>query len=136
MTQLEIMQRRLFLLHRQSAALGGALAGIMTSISASVASIKTAIATSWFIPICIAATAIAVGGIIYVVNRAVALAATAAGVISAVQSKVKSGGVNPKRLWDNTVYVIVRNDTTDVVYVGRTKNYYARKSCASKKVSE
>lgn len=116
-----------------TAALGGALAGIMTSISASVASIKAAIATSWFIPLCVAATAIAIGGIIYVVNRAMALAATAASVIAAVQSKVKSKGVNPKRLWDNTVYVIVRKETTDVVYVGRTKNYSARKSAHQKR---
>ena len=107
-------------------ALSNALPGIIASISASMASIKAAIATSWFIPVCIAAAAIAIIGIIYVVNRMIALATTAKEVRSRVISKVKSGGLDKRLLGDYSVYVIVRKGTTDVVYVGMTKNYKAR----------
>lgn len=111
--------------------MSGALAGIMTSISASMASIKTAIATSWFIPVCIAATAIAITGIVYAVNRVIALSASAATTISAVKANVNKGGVKPGG--GNTVYVITRKGTTDVVYAGRTCNFNARKSAHQKK---
>lgn len=115
------------------ASLSGALAGLMTSVSASMVSLKAAIATSWYIPVCIAATAIAIVGIVYAVNRVNALMNTASKTISAVKSKVKSGGLNPKKLSGYTVYVIVRKGTTDVVYVGITKNYSSRKSNHTKK---
>ena len=111
-----------------TATLSGALSGIMTGISATVASIKTAIASSWFVPVCVAAVAVAIAGIVVVVNRVNYLIASAKEIISAVKSKVKTGGLDPKKLKDYTVYVIVRKGTTDVVYVGITKNYSARKS--------
>ncbi|MGI6746438.1 MAG: RHS repeat-associated core domain-containing protein [Acutalibacteraceae bacterium] len=111
--------------------LSGALTGIMASISASIASIKTAIATSWFIPVCIAATAIAIVGIVCAVNRVMALSATAASTISAVKTNVNKGGVKPGG--GNTVYVITRKGTADVVYAGRTCNFSARKSAHQKK---
>ena len=116
-----------------TAALGGALAGIMVSISASMTSVKAAIATSWLIPVCIAATAIAIGGIIYAVNRVMALSSAAASTIASVKTKVNSGGLDPKKLGNNTVYVIYRNSNKDVVYAGRTCNFSARKSVHQKK---
>ena len=118
----------LVLSYSLTSSLGGALAGIMASISASIASIKTAIATSWLIPVCIAATAIAIGGIIYVVNRVMYLSASAANTIAAVKSKVNSGGLNPNGLRNNTVYVIYRKSNKDVVYVGRTCNFSRRRT--------
>lgn len=105
----------------------------MTSISASIASIKAAIATSWLPIVCIAATAIAIVGITYAVKKIVSLSAVAASTVSAVISKVKSGGIDPKKLRGETVYVIVRKGTSDVEYVGRTKNYSARYSAHQKK---
>jgi RHS repeat-associated protein len=108
--------------------LSGALAGIMTSISVSMASVKAAIATSWFPIVCIAATAIAITGIVYTVNRVRALSASASRTIAAVQTNVKSGGLDRNKLRNNTVYIITRKGTADVVYVGRTCNYNARKS--------
>ena len=113
------------------ASTSGALAGIMASISSSIASIKAAIATSWVIPVCVAATAIAITGIIYAVNKVKSLSRIAAKIISAVKVNVKKGGVKPDR--GHTVYVITRKGTTDVVYVGRTKNFSARKSAHQKR---
>ena len=107
--------------------LSGALTGIMTGISAAIAGIKTAIAISWFVPVCIAAAAIAIVGIVYVVKQVKSLMKCAAKVISAVKSKVKSKGINSKKLSNYTVYVIARHKTKDVVYVGITKNYKSRK---------
>ena len=110
-----------------TATMSGALPGIMSGISASLASVKAAVASSWFIPVCIAAAIIAIAGIIYVVNRVVALTALASQIIAAVKAKAKAGGINPNNLRQYTVYIIVRKGTIDVVYVGITKNYSARK---------
>lgn len=41
---------------------------------------------------------------------------------------MNSGGIDSKKICGYTVYVIVRKNTTDVVYVGITKNYSSRKS--------
>ena len=111
--------------------MSGALTGIMTSISASMASIKVAIATSWFIPVCIAATAIAIVGIIYAVNKVMALSISAATTISAVKANIKKGGVRPGG--GHTVYVIARKGTYDVVYVGRTCNFTKRQLAHQKR---
>ena len=114
-------------------ALGGALPSLMTSISASIASIKAAIATSWLVPVCIAATAIAIVGVTSAVKKVASLSATASSTVSSVIAKVKGGGLDPKNLRNETVYVIARKGTTDVVYVGRTKNYAARYSVHQKR---
>jgi len=100
----------------------------MTGISASMASLKIAISTSWIIALCVAAAAIAITGIIYTVNKLKSLSSSAQSVVSSTKSKVKSGGLNPNKLKNYTVYVIVYKNTTDVVYVGMTKNYTARKN--------
>ena len=113
--------------------LSNALAGMMTGITASIAGIKAAIASSWLIPVCVAATAIAVVGIVAVVNRVKSLSYSATRVISAVQTKIKAKGVNPNSLKSYTVYVIARKGTTDVVYVGMTKNYSSRKTAHSRR---
>ncbi|MBE6799025.1 MAG: RHS repeat-associated core domain-containing protein [Ruminococcaceae bacterium] len=118
------------------ASLSSALPGIMTGISASLASVKAAIATSWFIPVCVAAAAIAIIGIVYVVDRVAALMASAAQTVSAVRSKARAGGINPNNLWNYTVYIIVRKGTIDVVYVGITKRYFSRKSQHRKRFPE
>ena len=116
-----------------TASLSGALTGIMTGISAAIAGIKTAIAMSWFVPVCIAATAIAIVGIVYVVKKVTSLMKFATKAISAVKAKVKAKGINEKKLSNYSVYVIVRNKTTDVVYVGITKRYSSRKSAHKKR---
>lgn len=46
---------------------------------------------------------------------------------AAVKAKVKAGGLDPNKLKNYSVYVIVRRKTTDVVYVGMTKNFKARR---------
>jgi predicted GIY-YIG superfamily endonuclease len=109
-----------------TSALSGALAKLMASISVSMASIKAAMVTSAIIVACVAATAVAIAGIIYAVNKVKALYASAASAISAVKSRIGKGGVNSKKLKKHTVYVIVRKNTKDVVYVGRTLNYSSR----------
>ena len=108
------------------AELSAAVSSIFTGISTSIASIKAALATSWFIPLCIAAAAIAIIGIIYVVNKVISLMASAKIVISAVKANLKKGGYKLP-LGGYTVYVIVRKGTFDVVYVGITKRYSTRK---------
>ena len=98
-----------------------------------MSSVKAAIATSWFIPVCIAAAAIAIFGIVYVVNRVVALMASATQTVSAVKSKASSGGINPNELSNYTVYIIVIDKSNDVVYVGITKRYSSRKNQHAKR---
>ena len=115
------------------AVLSSALSGIITSISSSIAAIKAAIVSSWIPAVCIAATAVAVVGITYTIKKVSDLSATASSTVSAVKSRVKAGGVNPKKLGNYTVYVITRKNTTDVVYVGITKRYPSRKSAHSKR---
>ena len=105
----------------------------MVAINSSMVSVKAALATSWFIPVCIAAAAIAIVGIVYVVNRVLALMASASQTVSAVKSKARLGGINPNNLRNYTVYVIVKKGTIDVVYVGITKRYSSRKSQHNKK---
>ncbi len=107
--------------------LSGALSWIMAGIATSVTSIKTAIATSWCIPVCVAAVLIAAAGITYVLTKAISLMISATKVIKAVKKQIKSESLN-NNLKDYTVYVIVRKYTVDVVYVGITKNYSTRKS--------
>ena len=113
--------------------LSNVLSGMITSISTSITAVKAAMLSSWLPAICIAATAVAIVGITYIVKKVSYLMASAAATISAVKSRVKSGGVNPNKLSNYTVYVIVRKDTVDVVYVGITKRYTSRKSAHSKR---
>ncbi len=113
-----------------SAAIEGlslALPKIMSGILTSIASIKTALTTSWFVPLCIAATAVAIVGIVYVVKTASALYATAEQVISKVKSQIKSGGINEKT-GGYSVYVITKKKSEDVVYVGMTNCVARRRS--------
>ena len=113
--------------------LSSALSGLMIGIAASIKSVKVALASSWFIPVCIAATTIAIAGIIYTVRRLKILLTFASTVISAVKTNIKAGGLSPKKLQGNTVYVIVKNNTIDVVYVGITKNFAARRATHQRK---
>ena len=48
-------------------------------------------------------------------------------VIAAAKACVKSGGIDPNKLRLYTDYVIARVGTVDIVYVGMTSNYTARK---------
>ncbi len=98
----------------------------MLCVSASIEGIKAAIISSWLPILCIAALAVAIIGIIILVNTITSLITLANKVIAAVKAKVKNGGVDKNRLGDNTVYVIVYKGTYDVQYVGRTRNYRAR----------
>lgn len=104
-----------------------AMAGIISSIRTSMANIKIAIASSWVTAVCIAATAVAIVGIISVVNRAKKMMADAEKTKSSVKSIVKAGGLDTRRLSGHTVYVIARVKTTDVVYAGRIKNFVNRR---------
>ena len=114
-------------------ALSSALAGIITSISATMASIKAAIVTSWIPVVCIAAVSIAIVGIIYAVRKISSLIAKSASVVSAVRTKVNAKGVDQNKLKGHSVYVIYRNDSKDVVYVGRTCNFIARRNAHKKR---
>ena len=106
--------------------LGGATSGIIASISASMAGVKSAIATSWVPAVCIACAAVAIVGIVYTVNRVKALNAASRKVIAAVKSKINAGGINPKQLSGYSVYVIAPKRSTDICYVGMTRNFKAR----------
>ncbi len=109
-------------------ALSNALAALIISIKASIVSIKAAIASSFVPLICIAAMGMSIGLIIYAIRRLAKLSIAASKTRSVVKSIARRGGINPRKLNNNTVYVIVRKGTTDVVYVGRTKNFYARRA--------
>lgn len=113
--------------------LSGALSSIISGIGTSMAAIKTAIASSVVPAICIAAAGIAVAGIVYTLNKVKSITSYATSTVSSTKSRIKSGGVNPKQLNQYTVYVIVRKNTVDVVYVGMTKRYAARKTAHSKR---
>ena len=108
--------------------LSNALPGIIAGIRSSLASIKAAITTSWFVPVCIAATAIAIIGITYVVHRTVSLMASATRVISAVKNAVAHKGIDEGSVLGYTVYVVTEIKSHDVVYVGISKQYKKRKA--------
>lgn len=110
------------------AALSGALSGIMAGIVSSVSAIKAAIATSWFIPLCVAAAAIAIVAIVYTVNQFISLYNKAIQTINAVKLKIQAGGLNPQNLRQHSVYVIYKKTNKHVVYVGRTCNFKARQN--------
>lgn len=49
---------------------------------------------------------------------------------------MSKGGLDPRELGNYSVYMIVRKNTTDAVYVGMTKNYIARKNAHKKRFPE
>lgn len=55
-------------------------------------------------------------------------------VIAAAKACVKSGGIDPNKLRLYTDYVIARVGTVDIVYVGMTSNYTARKKAHDKAI--
>ncbi len=113
--------------------LSGAMSGLIAGITASMTSLKAAITTSWLPIVCVAAAAVAIVGIVYTVNKVVDLSSSAQRTISKVVAKVQAGGLDERKLRDNTVYVIVRNGTSDVIYVGRTNNFSARRNAHKKR---
>ena len=107
--------------------LAGALSGIIASITTSLISVKAALLSSWLPILCIAAVTVAIVGIVYTVHKVHSLMAAANKVISAVKSKVNSGGIRESSLKGHSVYVIApRKRPSDVYYVGRTKNFSKR----------
>lgn len=106
---------------------------LITYVKTSLYSLKTAIYASAVPAICIAAILVAVVGIVYAYKLIYHLTKIASQAISAVKAKVKAGGLNPKKLSGYTVYVIVKKNTIDVVYVGITCRYQKRKSQHSKR---
>jgi RHS repeat-associated protein len=106
--------------------LAPALSSLLASITTSMSSIATALVTAWTVVVAIAAIGVAIGGIIYAVKKIQALYAKAQQVVTAVRSKVKAGGISAS-LRNNTVYVISAKSDNKVWYVGRTKNFSARK---------
>lgn len=105
-----------------------ALPAIMASITASVAGIKTAVVSSWFVPVCVVGVAIAIVGIVILINELVEIVDDAARTVSAVKTAIESGGVDPKQLSAYSVYVIISLNPKEVVYVGMTRSYESRKS--------
>ena len=106
--------------------LSGALPWLASGITAGVASVKTAIATSWAPVVAIGAATVAVVSIAVVVDKANKLGADATKAMTWVDTQVSTRSVDPNKLRDNTVYVIIDNITSKVVYVGRTSNYSSR----------
>lgn len=107
--------------------LSGALSGLISSTASTIASIKSAIATAWIPILALALVAVAIIGIVYAVNLVKNLIIDANRAKSFVYSKVKSGGISEKQLNNYTVYVVVKKRTTDVHYVGMTKDFSSRK---------
>ena len=99
---------------------------LASGISASITSIAAGIASSWTL----------IGGIIGITVGVVALGAAvyyatdyiadAALVRAWTEEQVKAGGVGKNDLHGHSVYVIVKKDTNDVVYVGRTNSFSTR----------
>lgn len=112
--------------------LSGTLSGLIASTASTIASIKSAIATAWLPILALALVAVAIIGIVYAVNLVKNLIIDANRAKSFVNSKVKSGGISEKQLNNYTVYVIVKKGTTDVHYVGMTKNFSSRKNAHNK----
>ena len=106
------------------AALSSALAGLMAGISTSMASIASAIASCWLVPVCVVAVSIAIAGIVYTVRQVQHLCDEAASVRAKVKAQIAKGGVKVGSGY--SVYVIVDKNSNKVVYVGMTKNFYAR----------
>ena len=113
--------------------LSASLDKIMLGITVSVKAIKKALLLAGVAALCVAAILLAATAIIYVVKTVKSIVDEAEHVIRQVKSKVKARGINPNKLRDNTVYVIIENGTSNVIYVGITKNYKARKAAHKKK---
>ena len=107
--------------------LGAALNGIMASVLGSISSIKAAIASSWFVPLCIVATLIAVAGISYVIYKTVKMYAMAMETLRIVNQTVRVNGINEDKLSGYSVYLIYKNSDKTIYYVGMTKNFANRK---------
>ncbi|MFA6661517.1 MAG: RHS repeat-associated core domain-containing protein, partial [Bacilli bacterium] len=110
------------------AQLSGGFAGLMASISASLASIKAAIATAWLPVLAIALVSVAIVGLVYAIQLISNLMASATRARSYVDARVKKGGIDDKNTYNHTVYVIVLSATKEVWYVGRTQHFPARSS--------
>lgn len=108
--------------------LSGAFAGIITSITTSLASIKAAIASAWLPVLAIALVGVAIIGLVYTISAISSIVVDSEKVKAQVDSIVKKGGLDPKDTYNNTVYVIVRKSTRKVWYVGRTNNFFSRRS--------
>ncbi len=109
-----------------------ALSGLIASTASTIASIKSAIATAWIPILVLDLVAVATIGIVYAVNLVKNLIIDANRAKSFVYSKVKSEGIFEKQLNNYTVYVFVKKRTTDVHYVGMTKNFSSRKKAHNK----
>ena len=107
--------------------LGAALNGIMASVLGSISSIKAAIASSWFVPLCIVATLTAVAGISYVIYKTVKMYAMAMETLRIVNQTVRVNGINEDKLSGYSVYLIYKNSDKTIYYVGMTKNFANRK---------
>lgn len=110
------------------AQLSGGFAGLMASISASLASIKAAIATAWLPVLAIALVSVAIVGLVYAIQLVSKLLANAIEARSYVDASVKKSGIDPDKTYNHTVYVIVLSATKKVWYVGRTQHFPARRS--------
>ncbi|MCL2678877.1 MAG: RHS repeat-associated core domain-containing protein [Dehalococcoidia bacterium] len=106
--------------------LSGALPWLVGGIATGMASIKTAIATSWFVPVAIAATAVAAVAIGVVVYQATVYVAEANQAKTWVDAQVAARTLSTNNLRDNTIYVMVNKSTQQVWYVGMTSDYTGR----------
>lgn len=89
-------------------------------------SIKAAISASWIPVVCIVAAAAGMATITYAVYKLQSLQISAQKAVAAVRAQVLAKKLKQSSLTNYTVYAIARKGTTDVVYVGITKNYSSR----------
>ena len=114
-------------------ALADAIPVVIGCITTAVATIKAAIATSWFVPLAIASATAAVVTIGYVVYKAVTYMVEALQAMQWVDSVIAEGGVEDLR--GTTVYVMQKKEDQKAWYVGITNNYDRRKYEHQKKTT-
>lgn len=107
-------------------ALSTALPGLIAGISAIKTSIEAALASVAVPVICIAAISVAVISIACLIEAIHDLSVMAEQVITWVKAQVEEKKLSEEQLYGYTVYAIVIKGTTDVVYVGMTKNFSSR----------
>jgi len=107
--------------------LAAALPWLAGGIATGLASIKTAIATSWLPAVAIAAAVVAVAAIAIVVHQAVTYLADAEKTKEWVNAHIETGGIRGQQR-DHSVYVIYENSDSKVWYVGMTNDFNRRKN--------
>ena len=106
--------------------LAGVLTNLMIGISSIAASLKAALASTVMPVICIATLAVAVTGIVCLLDTVQDVRVTSQEVVTWAKAQVQAKKYTEDQLNGYTVYAIAEKGTTNIIYVGITRRFYSR----------